>query len=119
MDDAGFVGPMMKSVCCHARGLLTVLFMSLGCVSTHAVPPALWNSRGPGGGGALFAPSFSPYNAGELFMACDMSEVFHSTNFGASWAVLDFRQIQGGRQAVVQFTGNPSVLYSIDLTSIG
>jgi photosystem II stability/assembly factor-like uncharacterized protein len=107
---------MMKSVCYHAWGILTVLFMSIGCVSTHATPPAQWNSRGPGGGGALFAPSFSPYNAGELFMACDMSEVFHSTNFGATWGVVDFRQIQGGRQAIAQFTSNPQVLYAVDFS---
>src|SRR5258706_4474118 len=116
MGDARFVRSMMKHVCYHAGGILIVLLVSMGCISTHAAPPAQWNSRGPGGGGALFAPSFSPYNAGELFMACDMSEVFHSTNFGASWAVLDFRQIQGGRQAVAQFTSNPQVLYAVDFT---
>src|SRR5258708_13014342 len=108
---------MLKHVCYHAGKILTVLLVSMGCISTHAAPLALWNSRGPGGGGALFAPSFSPYNAGELFMACDMSEVFHSTNFGASWAVLDFRQIQGGRQAVAQFTSNPQALYPVDFTA--
>jgi len=43
-----------------------------------------------------------------------LSEVFHSTNFGATWGVVDFRQIQGGRQAIVQFTSNPQVLYAID-----
>jgi hypothetical protein len=88
------------------------------CAALQAAPPSQFSSRGPGGGGALFAPSFSPYHAGEMFLACDMSELFHTTNYGAAWSVVDFRQIQGGRQAIVNFTGNPSVLYAIDLTSI-
>ena len=79
-------------------------------------PPSQWAPRGPGGGGALFAPSFSPHNQNELFIACDMSEVFHSTNLGASWELFDFRQIQGNRESQVRFTSNPSILYALDYT---
>jgi photosystem II stability/assembly factor-like uncharacterized protein len=68
-----------------------------------------------GGGGALYSPSFSPYNPNELFISCDMSELFHSTDLGASWKVEDFRQIMGGNvTGNVQFTGTPSTLYTID-----
>ncbi len=81
-----------------------------------AGPPLQWAPRGPGGGGALFAPSFSPHNQNELYIACDMSEVFHSTNLGASWEVFDFRQIQGSRESQVRFTSNPSILYALDST---
>jgi Viral BACON domain/Putative binding domain, N-terminal len=81
-----------------------------------AGPPSQWAPRGPGGGGALFAPSFSPHNPNEIFIACDMGEVFHSTNLGASWDVFDFRQIQGNRESQVRFTSNPSILYAIDYT---
>src|SRR5689334_16468021 len=82
----------------------------------RAAAPSQWNSRGPGGGGALFAPSFNPYSAGELYLACDMSEVFHTTNYGTTWNVVDFRQMQGNRQAIAQFTSNPLVIYAIDFT---
>ncbi len=85
--------------------------------STSATQPAQWIAKGPGGGGALFAPSFSPYSPGEMYLACDMSEVFHSTNYGAAWSVIDFRQIEGGRQAMVQFTSDPNVRYAIDLSA--
>jgi hypothetical protein len=81
-----------------------------------AAAPATWSSRGPGGGGALFAPSFSPHNSSELYIACDMSEVFHTTNLGASWTQEDFREIQGNRQSQVRFTSNPSIRYAIDNT---
>jgi hypothetical protein len=85
------------------------------CVSS-ASQPAQWNSRGPGGGGALFAPGFNPNNSGELYLACDLSAVFHTTNYGVGWNLVDFRQLQGGRQTLMQFTSNPLLIYSIDLT---
>jgi hypothetical protein len=81
-----------------------------------AAAPITWSSRGPGGGGALFAPSLSPHNANEIYIACDMSEVFHTTNLGASWTQEDFREIQGNRQSQVRFTSNPLVRYAIDYT---
>jgi len=83
----------------------------------RAAQPTLFVPAGPGGGGALFAPSFSPFLEGELYIACDMTEVFHSTNYGTTWSVVDFRQIQGGRQAIVQFTSDPNVRYAIDLSN--
>src|SRR4051794_4729639 len=76
--------------------------------------PTQWNSRGPGGGGAFFAPSFSPFNSAELYAVTDMSGVFHSTNTGASWNLVPFTQLQGNRQSHVQFTSNPQILYSLD-----
>ncbi len=79
-------------------------------------PPSQWLPRGPGGGGALFAPSFSPHNQNELYISCDMSEVFHSTNLGASWDLQDFRQIQGNRESEVRFTSSASTLFALDYT---
>ncbi len=78
--------------------------------------PITWSSRGPGGGGALFAPSLSPHNTNEIYIACDMSEVFHTTNLGASWSQEDFREIQGSRQSQVRFTSNSLIRYAIDYT---
>jgi photosystem II stability/assembly factor-like uncharacterized protein len=97
------------------------LFMSLVLGSMCFIPsawaaqPSQFVSKGPGGGGALFAPSFSPFVPGEMYIACDMSEVFHSTNYGTTWSVVDFWQIQGGRQAIVQFTSDPNVRYALNL----
>jgi len=85
--------------------------------SAPAAQPAQWVSKGPGGGRALFAPSFNPNSSAEMYLACDMGEVFHSTNFGAAWSVVDFRQIEGGRQVLIQFTSDPNVRYAIDLSN--
>ncbi|MGA9772962.1 MAG: BACON domain-containing carbohydrate-binding protein [Blastocatellia bacterium] len=101
------------------RALAFALSLSLLMVIIHdakAAPPSEWLPRGPGGGGALFAPSFSPHNPNELYISCDMSEVFRSTNLGLSWDMQDFRQIQGNRESQVRFTGNPSISFAIDYT---
>ncbi len=73
-----------------------------------------WSSRGPGGGGAFFSPSFSPFNANELYTVSDMSGLYHTANLGQSWNVADFRQIQGGIGSQVQFTSSPNILYTLD-----
>ncbi len=109
---------MHKNCLRFSKPALAVLFALLTlCTSIRADQPATWISRGPGGGGALFAPSFSPHNPSELYIACDLGGFYRSTNLGASWKVLDFHQIQGNRNAQVQFTNNPLVCYSLDYTN--
>ena len=80
--------------------------------------PAQWSVRGVGGGGALYSPVISPFNPAEMYVASDMGEQFHTTNSGASWQQLDFRQIQSNPDARAQFTENPSILYCLDFTPI-
>ena len=84
-----------------------------------AARPASWVSRGPGGGGALFQPSLSPHAPDELHVACDMSELFRTDDFGRTWRMLDFRVIGGGRPARVCYTPDPNVLYTIDCKTLG
>src|ERR1700722_13898798 len=69
-----------------------------------------WSSRGPGGGGAFFSPSFSPYNSSEIYVSSDMSGLYHTTNLGQAWTIADFRQIQAGIASQVQFTSNLNIL---------
>ncbi len=85
----------------------------LSCSSALA-QPTQWSARGLGGGGALFAPSLSPHNGNELFMACDMSELFHSASFGATWEMIPFTELQASSGGRVQFTSDPKILYCID-----
>lgn len=77
--------------------------------------PSLWASRGPGGGGALFAPTLSPHELNEAFVSCDMSGLYRSTDMGCSWSVVPFGQIvASGQGCQVQFTSNPKILYALD-----
>lgn len=70
-----------------------------------------WTSKGNGGGGALFSPSISPHNGNEIYLGCDMSELFHTTDLGNIWKEVDFREIVGNNGAEVQFTNDPNVMY--------
>ncbi|MCC6462617.1 MAG: hypothetical protein IT260_19270 [Saprospiraceae bacterium] len=100
------------------KHLLLPAFACLLLTASLAQQPTDWSSRGIGGGGALFAPSINPANHQELYIACDMSELFHSTDQGQHWQELPFQTLQGGHRARVQFTSNPAIRYCIDYASI-
>lgn len=72
-----------------------------------------WESRGIGGGGALFSVTLSPHDPDTVFMATDMSTTFRTRDFGESWEFLDFREIQGSVDTHVRFTSDPDVLYAV------
>jgi hypothetical protein len=42
-----------------------------------------------------------------------MSGLYHTTDFGSSYSLMDFRQIQGGHDSRVQYTQDPKTLYCI------
>ncbi len=71
------------------------------------------NITGIGGGGALYSASLSPFNTQEMYMATDMTGVFHTLDFGRNWETLDFRELQGGVNSHVRFTSNPQILYAL------
>jgi photosystem II stability/assembly factor-like uncharacterized protein len=75
--------------------------------------PASWSPRGIGGGGALFSPSINPANTNEYYVACDMSELFHTTDFGITYDQVHFTEFAGGHNSKVCFTSTPNLLYSI------
>lgn len=83
-----------------------------GSVDVPLGEPSAWQSRGIGGGGALFTPEISPSDD-QVYMATDMGAVFHTEDFGGSWRTLDFRVLTGGNHAQVRFTSSPTVLYAI------
>ena len=89
--------------------LIGITFISVGVIAQ----PSSWNSRGIGGGGALFSPSINQGNTNEFYIACDMSELFHTTNFGSSYSQVHFSQFAGGHNSKVCFTSTANLLYSI------
>ena len=48
-------------------------------------------------------------------MTTDMSDVFHSNNFGRSWETVSFRTIQGGVQSQFRFTSDSKIVYAINV----
>ena len=84
------------------------------CVAVASSPvPTVWSPRGVGGGGSLYSPSINPADTNEFYVTCDMSELFHTTDFGLSYTTVPFYQIQGATNASVRFTSNPQIRYSI------
>jgi hypothetical protein len=101
------------------KSIVLSCFLSLySCFFLNAQAPTAWQSRGIGGGGALFSPSVNPANQNEMYIACDMSELFHSTDGGKHWGEESFTQVQGGHDSYVSFTNNPNIRYTVDYTSV-
>lgn len=74
--------------------------------------PSSFAPRGVGGGGALFFPSINPANDDEFYVTCDMSELFHSTDFGNSYATIPHTNLQVNNTSTWEFTSNPAIAYS-------
>ncbi len=83
-------------------------------VVSSSTPPTTWDSRGPGGGGAIVAASISPFNSNEFYLSCDMSDLFHTTDFGQSYSMTSFTQLQVQSKSEMQFTSNPSKLFILN-----
>jgi len=112
--------PVSRKFTPTCTSVLTIVTMLLLVAGTAlAAPPSQWSTRGVGGGGALFAPSISPFNPSHIYMACDMSEQYHSTDQGLTWNTISFLELQANRNSQVQFTNNPQILYSIDWSNVG
>jgi hypothetical protein len=74
--------------------------------------PATFSPRGIGGGGAMFFPKINPANDNEFYVSCDMSQLFHSTDFGLSYTQLHHKQLQVFNTSTYEFTSNPNIAYS-------
>lgn len=96
----------------HAA-LLSLVFLFTAHVALFAQVPASWESRGVGGGGALYSPSINPANDNEYYVACDMSELFHTTDFGNTYSTINFGNVQAGHESAVRFTNNPLIAYTV------
>src|SRR5262245_5949662 len=80
--------------------------------------PLDWSQRGAGGGGSIFSPSYNPANNNEIYASSDMSQLFRTTDAGATWQTTDFRELAGNHESKVQFTNNPNIRYTLDYTTV-
>jgi hypothetical protein len=91
---------------------LLILLLITPCM-TGVAQPLNFVSRGVGGGGALFSPSINPANSQELYISCDMSQLFRSTDFGETYKQVHFSNFSGGANSRVNFSNVTGLLYSI------
>ena len=96
------------------RFLASAFCCFAACISI-AGPPKTWRSVGPGGGGSLFAPTFSPFSIADVTLACDMSGQYHSTDSGGNWTLTPFTSlVVGGHASDVGYTSDPNTIYMLD-----
>jgi phage tail sheath gpL-like len=75
--------------------ILVLLLTSLAAIAQTSV--------GLGGGGSMYAPAISPFDPNVMFVACDMTGLYRSTDGGATWTMLDGHNIQGSTRFSVAF----------------
>ena len=102
----------MKRVPTSVLIILLVIFNLLYGILLYAQSPS-WQTRGPGGGGSLFFPTINPANDNEFYIACDMSELFHSTDFGDHYTQIPFTKLQVSNTSTYEFTNNNNIAYCI------
>ena len=100
----------MKAYLMKTNSILCGILMCLSFSNVLAQPNS-WQSRGVGGGGSLFYPTINPLNDNEFYVACDMSQLFHSTDFGNSYTQIPFTRLQVGSSSTFEFTNNPLISY--------
>src|SRR5439155_13923050 len=81
-----------------AGALLAALLVAAALRWEAAAPgvpltPSKAEPVGPGGGGALFWPAVSPHDPKLMFVSCDMNGFYRSEDGGASWTMVDGRQM--------------------------
>ena len=96
------------------RKALFLLIFSIFVTLSGYTQPTSWTSRGSGGGGAIVNASISPFNGNEFFLTCDMSDLFHTTDFGQTYSMIPFTQLQVQNKSEVQFSDNPSKLFILN-----
>lgn len=100
--------PWLPAVAFTIAGLLAQLHSPTLQAQTLNFQP-----RGVGGGGALFFPRVNPGNDAEYYVSCDMSQMFHTSDFGQSYDQIPFQQLQAsGAHSTYEWTNDPNVAYS-------
>jgi len=92
------------------KKILPVFLLAL-CFAGFSQPVS-FSPKGVGGGGSLYFPKFNPDNDNEFYVSCDMSELFHSTDFGNSYTQVHYSKLQVFSNSTYEFTNNPNIAYS-------
>lgn len=72
--------------------LLLTLLVLVSCTA-YGQRPGGFEVIGPGGGGAMFHPTVSPYDPSTVVVACDMTGSYITHDAGASWRMFNLRGV--------------------------
>ena len=90
-----------------------LLFLLLTFSRLTQSQPETFYPKGIGGGGSLWFPTINPANDNEFYIICDMSELFHSSDFGKSYNQVPFTRLPVMSTSTFEFTIDPDIAYSI------
>jgi hypothetical protein len=94
----------------NIAGIILTILLCV-CFNTVMAQPASFAPKGIGGGGALFFPKINPANDNEFYVSCDMSELFHSSDFGNSYTQIHHSKLQVSNTSTYEFTNNANIAY--------
>ena len=97
----------------YAGSLLFLVSVLVGCksASTNSIskPTGIqWEKIGPGGGGAIFIPTFSYMSANKFLLRCDMTGSYLSRDGGKSYEQINFA---GGASSFAWDYADSNVVY--------
>lgn len=102
--------PLVTRITAHKNGILCLILLLFA--ATHQAQTLNFLSKGLGGGGALFFPKVNPANDQEFYVSCDMSQLFHTADFGQHYTQVPFQQLQVfGAHSTYEWTNDPNVAY--------
>lgn len=96
----------------YANRFIVIVFLNIFFFFSFA--QLSFQSRGVGGGGALFSPAINPAKDDDFFVVCDMTELFHSSSFGNSYSQTHFSELTPITNTGVCYTATAGLLYTID-----
>jgi hypothetical protein len=93
------------------RNIFIIFSFSLAISITALSQPSSFTPKGIGGGGSLFFPTINPADDNEFYVSCDMSELFHSTDFGNTYSQIHYSKLQVFNTSTYEFTNDPNIAY--------
>ncbi len=93
------------------KSAIRIFIFFLSSIFLLNAQPTHFSPRVIGGGGALFFPTINPENDNEFYVACDLSAMFHSLDYGKSYDQVDFRKLQTFNTSTYEFTQDPRIAY--------
>lgn len=73
-----------------------------------------FQTMGPGGGGCFYYPSINPQNAKDIFLPSDNSNMFRTTDQGASWKMYPYSSLRSISASKVCFTSDAKIMYTVN-----
>ena len=96
----------MRLVQCIFRQLILCFIFASGMAQ-----PSIFSPKGIGGGGALFFPKINPSNDNEFYVSCDMSQLFHSSDYGKTYSQVHFSKLQVANTSTYEYTKDNNIAY--------